>query len=456
MKIRFRPFRAGPTPPTSLHGPPYRGPGHSIRPMTMFRPCRSGGRSRPREFDMDFEKYTDRARGFVQSAQSLALREGHQQFAPEHILKVLLDDPEGLAAGLIDRSGGRSREALAAVEASLAKLPKVSGAGGGQLYLAPATARVVDDAQKAAEKAGDGYVTVERLLLALALDKESEAGKILVRAGVTPQNLNAAINALRKGRTADSASAESAYDALKKYARNLTEAARAGKLDPVIGRDDEIRRTIQVLSRRTKNNPVLIGEPGVGKTAIVEGLALRIVSGDVPETLRNKRLVGLDLGSMLAGAKYRGEFEDRLKAVLKEIESAQGQIILFIDELHTLVGAGAAEGAIDASNMLKPALARGDLRCVGATTLNEYKKYIEKDAALERRFQQIYVGEPTVEDTIAILRGLKERYEVHHGVRIKDSAIVAAATLSNRYITDRFLPDKAIDLIDEAASRLRI
>jgi len=405
---------------------------------------------------MDFEKYTDRARGFVQSAQSLALREGHQQFAPEHILKVLLDDPEGLAAGLIDRSGGRSREALAAVEASLAKLPKVSGAGGGQLYLAPATARVFDAAQKAAEKAGDGYVTVERLLLALALDKESEAGKILARAGVTPQNLNAAINALRKGRTADSASAESAYDALKKYARNLTEAARAGKLDPVIGRDDEIRRTIQVLSRRTKNNPVLIGEPGVGKTAIVEGLALRIVNGDVPESLADKQLLALDMGALIAGAKYRGEFEERLKSVLQEIIAAEGGIILFIDEMHTLVGAGKAEGSMDASNLLKPALARGELHCIGATTLDEYKKHVEKDAALARRFQPVFVSEPSVEDTVSILRGLKEKYELHHGVRITDSAIVAAATLSHRYITDRFLPDKAIDLIDEAAARLKM
>jgi len=405
---------------------------------------------------MDFEKYTDRARGFVQSAQALALREGHQQFAPEHILKVLLDDPEGLAAGLIDRSGGRSREALAAVEASLAKLPKVSGAGAGQLYLAPATARVFDAAQKAAEKAGDGYVTVERLLLALALDKESEAGKILSRAGVTPQSLNAAINALRKGRTADSASAESAYDALKKYARNLTEAARAGKLDPVIGRDDEIRRTIQVLSRRTKNNPVLIGEPGVGKTAIVEGLALRIVNGDVPESLADKQLLALDMGALIAGAKYRGEFEERLKSVLQEIIAAEGGIILFIDEMHTLVGAGKAEGAMDASNLLKPALARGELHCIGATTLDEYKKHVEKDAALARRFQPVFVSEPSVEDTVSILRGLKDKYELHHGVRITDSAIVAAATLSHRYISDRFLPDKAIDLIDEAAARLKM
>src|SRR5216110_2425104 len=405
---------------------------------------------------MNLEKYTDRARGFVQSAQSLALREGHQQFAPEHLLKVLLDDPEGLAAGLIDRSGGRSRDALKAIEAALAKRPKVEGSGAGQLYLEPALARVFDTAEKSGEKAGDSFVTVERLLLALAIEKDNEAGKILGKAGVTPQNLNAAIEALRKGRTADSASAENAYEALKKYARDLTQAARDGKLDPVIGRDEEIRRTVQVLSRRTKNNPVLIGEPGVGKTAIVEGLALRIVNGDVPESLKDKRLLALDLGAMVAGAKYRGEFEERLKAVLQEVTGAAGAYVLFIDEMHTIVGAGRADGAMDASNLLKPALARGDLHCIGATTLDEYKKHVEKNAALARRFQPIFVSEPTVEDTISILRGLKDKYEQHHGVRITDSALVAAAMLSNRYITDRFLPDKAIDLMDEAAARLKM
>jgi ATP-dependent Clp protease ATP-binding subunit ClpB len=405
---------------------------------------------------MNFEKYTDRSRGFVQSAQSLALREGHQQFAPEHLLKVLLDDPEGLAAGLIDRSGGNSRQALSAVEAALAKRPKVSGGGAGQVYLDPALARVFEAAEKAGEKAGDSFVTVERLLLALALEKGSEAGKILANAGVTPQNLNAAIEALRKGRTADSASAENAYEALKKYARDLTQAARDGKLDPVIGRDEEIRRTIQVLSRRTKNNPVLIGEPGVGKTAIVEGLALRIVNGDVPESLQDKKLLSLDMGALIAGAKYRGEFEERLKSVLQEVTSSAGAYILFIDEMHTIIGAGKADGAMDASNLLKPALARGELHCIGATTLDEYKKHVEKDAALARRFQPIYVDEPTVEDTISILRGLKDKYEAHHGVRITDGALVAAATLSHRYITDRFLPDKAIDLVDEAAARLKM
>ncbi|EFI52532.1 ATP-dependent chaperone ClpB [Afipia sp. 1NLS2] len=405
---------------------------------------------------MNVEKYTDRVKGFIQSAQSLALREGHQQFSPLHILKVLLDDPEGLAGGLIDRAGGNSRAILQATEQALAKLPKVSGGGAGQIYLAPETARAFTAAEQAAEKAGDSFVTVERLLLALTLDKDSEAGNLLAKGGVTPQNLNAAINALRKGRTADSASAENAYDALKKYARDLTQAAREGKLDPVIGRDEEIRRTIQVLSRRTKNNPVLIGEPGVGKTAIVEGLALRILNGDVPESLKDKKLLSLDLGAMVAGAKYRGEFEERLKAVLQEVTSAEGGIILFIDEMHTLIGAGKADGAMDASNLLKPALARGELHCIGATTLDEYRKHVEKDAALARRFQPVFVSEPTVEDTISILRGLKEKYELHHGIRIADSALVAAATLSNRYITDRFLPDKAIDLVDEAAARLKM
>jgi ATP-dependent Clp protease ATP-binding subunit ClpB len=424
--------------------------------MTMSLPRHPGRRDRLREQKMDFEKYTDRARGFVQSAQSLALREGHQQFAPEHLLKVLLDDPEGLAAGLIDRSGGNSRAALGAVEAALAKIPKVSGGGAGQVYLSPALARIFDQAEKVAEKAGDSYVTVERLLLAITLDKDNEAGKILARTGVSPQNLNAAIEALRKGRTADSASAEQAYDALKKYARDLTQAARDGKLDPVIGRDEEIRRTIQVLSRRTKNNPVLIGEPGVGKTAIVEGLALRIVNGDVPDSLEDKKLLALDMGSLIAGAKYRGEFEERLKTVLQEVTSAAGAYILFIDEMHTLVGAGKAEGAMDASNLLKPALARGELHCIGATTLDEYRKHVEKDAALARRFQPVFVNEPSVEDTVSILRGLKDKYEQHHGVRITDSALVAAATLSHRYITDRFLPDKAIDLVDEAAARLKM
>src|SRR5438552_5334575 len=405
---------------------------------------------------MNIEKYTDRARGFVQSAQSLALREGHQQFAPEHLLKVLLDDPEGLAAGLIDRSGGNSREALRAVEAALATRPKVEGSGAGQLYMEPALARVFETAEKIADKAGDSFVTVERLLLALAVEKDSEAGKILARAGVTPQNLNAAIEALRKGRTADSATAENAYDALKKYTRDLTQAARDGKLDPVIGRDEEIRRTVQVLSRRTKNNPVLIGEPGVGKTAIVEGLALRIINGDAPDSLENKKLLSLDMGSLIAGAKYRGEFEERLKAVLQEVTASTGGIILFIDEMHTIVGAGKADGAMDASNLLKPALARGELHCVGATTLDEYRKYVEKDAALARRFQPVFISEPAVEDTVSILRGLKEKYELHHGVRITDGAIVSAATLSHRYIADRFLPDKAIDLVDEAAARLKM
>jgi ATP-dependent Clp protease ATP-binding subunit ClpB len=405
---------------------------------------------------MDFEKYTERSKGFVQAAQALAQRRGHQQIAPEHLLKALLDDKEGLASNLIRAAHGDPERARAAGEAALDKLPRVEGSGAGQVYLAPEMARLFSEAEKVAEKAGDSFVTVERLLLAMTLLKDSAAGKALASAGITPQSLNRAIEEIRKGRRADSASAEEGYDALKKYARDLTAAARDGKLDPVIGRDEEIRRTVQVLSRRTKNNPVLIGEPGVGKTAIVEGLALRITHGDVPDSLKEKRLLALDLGALVAGAKFRGEFEERLKAVLAEITAAEGEIIVFIDELHTLVGAGKAEGAMDASNMLKPALARGELHCVGATTLDEYRKHIEKDAALARRFQPVFVSEPSVEDTISILRGIKEKYEVHHGVRITDGAIVAAATLSNRYITDRFLPDKAIDLMDEAASRLRM
>ena len=405
---------------------------------------------------MNLDRYTDRAKGFIQSAQSLALREGHQQLAPEHLLKVLLEDDEGMCSGLIARAGGSAKTAQLGVERLLSKRPKVSGGGAGQIYMAPELARILDQAEKIAEKAGDSYVTVERLLLALSLEKSTEAGKVLAEAGVAADRLNAAINEIRKGRTADSANAEAGMEALKKYSRDLTAAAAEGKLDPVIGRDEEIRRTIQVLSRRTKNNPVLIGEPGVGKTAIAEGLALRIIKGDVPESLKDKKLLALDMGSLIAGAKYRGEFEERLKAVLTEVQAEEGRIILFIDELHTIVGAGKSEGAMDAGNLLKPALARGELHCVGATTLDEYRKHIEKDAALARRFQPVMVDEPNVEDTVSILRGLKEKYELHHGVRITDSALVAAATLSNRYISDRFLPDKAIDLMDEAASRLRM
>ena len=405
---------------------------------------------------MNLERYTERARGFMQAAQTYAIGQGHQAFLPEHILKVLMDDKEGLASGLIDRAGGQSAQVREQLEAHLAGVPSVSGAGAGQLYLSPGMAKLFEKAEEVAQKAGDSYVTVERLLLALSLTPETEAAKILKGAGVSPQNLNGAIEALRQGRTADSASAEDSYEALKKYARDLTADAREGRLDPVIGRDDEIRRAIQVLSRRTKNNPVLIGEPGVGKTAIAEGLALRIINGDVPESLKDKQLLALDMGALIAGAKFRGEFEERLKAVLTEVEAAAGEIVLFIDEMHTLVGAGKADGAMDASNLLKPALARGELHCVGATTLDEYRKYVEKDAALARRFQPVLISEPTVADTISILRGLKEKYELHHGVRIGDNALVSAASLSDRYITDRFLPDKAIDLVDEAASRLRM
>ncbi|WP_152047982.1 ATP-dependent chaperone ClpB [Aureimonas psammosilenae] len=403
---------------------------------------------------MDMERYTERVRGFLQAAQTAAVSRDHQQLSPEHLLKVLIDDREGLASGLIDKAGGRSADVRLGLDATLEAMPKVSGGQG--LYMAQPLQKVLATAEEIAKKAGDSYVTVERLLLAFAMEKSAKTAKILADAGVTPQGLNAAIEDLRKGRTADTASAEQGYDALKKYARDLTKDAREGKLDPVIGRDDEIRRTIQVLSRRTKNNPVLIGEPGVGKTAIAEGLALRIVNGDVPESLRDKRLLALDMGALIAGAKYRGEFEERLKAVLSEVTSAAGQIVLFIDEMHTLVGAGKADGAMDASNLLKPALARGELHCVGATTLDEYRKHVEKDPALARRFQPVFVNEPTVEDTISILRGIKEKYEQHHQVRISDSALVAATTLSNRYITDRFLPDKAIDLVDESAARLRM
>ena len=406
---------------------------------------------------MNLEKFTDRAKGFLQSAQTVAIRMNHQRIAPEHLLKALLEDEQGMAAGLIQAAGGDARRATAETDAALAKIPAVSGSGAQTTPgLDNDTVRVLDQAEQVAQKAGDSFVTVERLLLALALAQTTAAGRALKTAGVTAEGLNAAINQLRGGRTADTASAEDRYDALKKFARDLTQAARDGKLDPVIGRDEEIRRTIQVLARRTKNNPVLIGEPGVGKTAIVEGLGLRIANGDVPDGLKDKTLMALDMGALIAGAKYRGEFEERLKGVIDEVKAAEGDIILFIDEMHQLIGAGKCDGAMDAGNLLKPALARGELHCVGATTLDEYRKYVEKDPALQRRFQPVFVGEPTVEDTISILRGLKDKYEMHHGVRITDGALVSAATLSNRYITDRFLPDKAIDLMDEAASRIRM
>jgi len=406
---------------------------------------------------MDLEKLTERARGFLQAAQTIAVRENHQRIAPAHLLKALLDDGQGMAAGLIAKAGGDPKAAQREADALVAKVPAVTGSGATS---APAldgdTMRILDQAEQVAKKSGDSYVTVERILLAMALAKTMDVGKALAAAGVAPQGLNAAIEELRGGRTADTQSSEDRYDALKRFARDLTQAARDGKLDPVIGRDEEIRRTIQVLARRTKNNPVLIGEPGVGKTAIAEGLALRIANGDVPDGIKDRRLLSLDMGSLIAGAKYRGEFEERLKGVLDEVKQAAGEVILFIDEMHTLVGAGKSEGAMDASNLLKPALSRGELHCIGATTLDEYRKHVEKDAALERRFQPVFIGEPTVPDTISILRGLKEKYELHHGVRITDAAIVAAAMLSNRYISDRFLPDKAIDLMDEAASRLRM
>ena len=406
---------------------------------------------------MNLEKFTDRAKGFLQSAQTIAIRMNHQRISPEHVAKALLEDKEGMAAGLIQRAGGDAARAVQGIDALLAKVPAVSGSGAQATPgLDNDAVRLLDQAEQVATKAGDGYVTVERLLLAMVLAASTPVGKAFADAGLTADALNKAINELRGGRGADTASAEDSYEALKKYARDLTEVARAGKLDPVIGRDEEIRRTVQILARRTKNNPVLIGEPGVGKTAIAEGLALRIANGDVPDSLKDRRLLALDMGALIAGAKYRGEFEERLKGVLDDVKAAEGEIILFIDEMHTLVGAGKGEGAMDASNLLKPALARGELHCIGATTLDEYRKYVEKDPALQRRFQPVFVGEPTVEDSISILRGLKEKYELHHGVRITDAAIVAAATLSNRYISDRFLPDKAIDLMDEAASRIRM
>ncbi|WP_287979472.1 ATP-dependent chaperone ClpB [Sphingomonas sp.] len=406
---------------------------------------------------MNLEKFTDRAKGFLQAAQTVAIRMSHQQITPEHLLKSLLEDEQGMAAGLIRAAGGDPRRTTADIDAALAKIPAVSGSGAQTAPgLSNDAVRVLDQAEQIAQRAGDSFVTVERLLVAIALSLNTAAGKALQASGATPEGLNAAINQLRQGRTADTAGAEDRYDALKKFARDLTEAARDGKLDPVIGRDEEIRRTIQVLARRTKNNPVLIGEPGVGKTAIVEGLALRIANGDVPDGLKDKTLMALDMGALIAGAKYRGEFEERLKGVIDEVKAAEGEIVLFIDEMHTLIGAGKSEGAMDAGNLLKPALARGELHCVGATTLDEYRKHVEKDPALQRRFQPVFVGEPTVEDTISILRGLKDKYEMHHGVRITDGALVSAATLSNRYITDRFLPDKAIDLMDEAASRIRM
>jgi ATP-dependent Clp protease ATP-binding subunit ClpB len=406
---------------------------------------------------MNLEKFTERARGFLQSAQTVALRMNHQRIAPAHILKALLEDEQGMAAGLIARAGGSADAARRETDEALAKVPVVTGAGANATPGLDAEAlRILDSAEQIAQKAGDSYVTVERMLLALVLSTTTAAGKALADAGVKAEALNAAINELRGGRTADTQSAEDRYDALKKFARDLTQAARDGKLDPVIGRDEEIRRTVQILARRTKNNPVLIGDPGVGKTAIAEGLALRIANGDVPDSLKDRKLMALDMGSLIAGAKYRGEFEERLKGVLDEVKQGEGDIILFIDEMHTLIGAGKSEGAMDASNLLKPALARGELHCIGATTLDEYRKHVEKDPALQRRFQPVFIGEPTVEDTISILRGLKEKYELHHGVRITDGSLVSAATLSNRYITDRFLPDKAIDLMDEAASRLRM